>query len=364
MRSRLSRASAAPGDEQVAVFLERLDRADEAQEANRLGEDELNADRLGENGNGGAMAHFSRGIAAASGRRPGDAGDGSRGKHADPPCRTVRLGRRLCPPPQRWLDQAGKVRPGFAAVDDARGRIAMQRMVRVGRLRDMGLAALSREDGINEARSHLVTLLRIAPSADPAAAELRQRIDLATHYGLFRPGQVFTDAIRNGGRGPQMAVIPHGAFRMGAGEGEPGEESERPARNIRFERGLAVSRFEITVGEYRPLRPRQRPPVAIDAARLFDCLRRAQRQLRASRQRRLAVRLRRQPRQPTRCRWCMSASRTPRPTRNGCRHRRPALPAAQRGRIRVRAARRRTGAVSVGRWHAAGRHGKFHWCIG
>jgi formylglycine-generating enzyme required for sulfatase activity len=38
---------------------------------------------------------------------------------------------------------------------------------------------------------------------------------------------------------------------MGAEEGEPGEVSERPARNIRFERGLAVSRFEITVGEFR-----------------------------------------------------------------------------------------------------------------
>lgn len=241
---------AAPGDETVAAFLERLDRADEAQEANRLGENELNADRLGENGNGGAMAHFREALRL----RPGDV----RAMQGLAAAESTLIRRAELSATaddyvtaEHWLDLAGKVRPGFAAVDDARARIAMQRIVRVGRLRDMGLAALSREDGINEARSHLATLLRIAPSADPAAAELRQRIDLATHYGLFRPGQVFTDAIRNGGRGPQMTVIPHGAFRMGADEGEPGEDSERPARNIRFERGLAVSRFEITVGEFR-----------------------------------------------------------------------------------------------------------------
>ncbi len=46
-------------------------------------------------------------------------------------------------------------------------------------------------------------------------AQLRERIDLATHYGSFRPGQVFSDAMRDGGRGPQMVVVPHGGFQMG-----------------------------------------------------------------------------------------------------------------------------------------------------
>src|SRR3546814_17841979 len=59
----------------------------------------------------------------------------------------------------------------------------------------------------------LATLLRIAPAGDPAAVELRRQIELASHYGLFRPGQAFTEALDRGGRGPEMVVIPHGAVR-------------------------------------------------------------------------------------------------------------------------------------------------------
>ncbi|MDQ3617877.1 MAG: formylglycine-generating enzyme family protein, partial [Pseudomonadota bacterium] len=136
-------------------------------------------------------------------------------------------------------------------VPNARARIAAQRAARIGDLRDQGLAALTREDGLDEARARLAELLRLAPSGNPAAAQLRERIDLAAHYGLFRPGQAFTEALRNGGRGPEMVVIPHGAFRMGAADNERGAtDAERPARNIRFPRGLAVMRHEVTVGDY------------------------------------------------------------------------------------------------------------------
>ena len=153
---------------------------------------------------------------------------------------------------ERWLAKAALVRPKLSTVSDAQGRIAEQRRARIGSLRDQGIAALPKLRGIDEARGLLATLLRIAPAGDPAAAELRERIELATHYGLFRPGQVFTDAMNFGGRGPAMVVIPHGAFAMGAPVGEAdSSDAERPLRTIRFERGLAVSRYEITVGEFR-----------------------------------------------------------------------------------------------------------------
>ena len=48
----------------------------------------------------------------------------------------------------------------------------------------------------------LAEVLRIAEPGNRVAADFRQRIDLATHYGLFRPGQAFTDALHHGGRGP------------------------------------------------------------------------------------------------------------------------------------------------------------------
>ena len=240
----------APGNVDIVEYLARLDRADEAQEANRLGEEALNAGRLGVGGEAGhALTHFRQALEL----RPGDmrANQGIAAVESALIRRAeLAADRDDYVSAERELDIAAKVRPDAPSVEDARGRVAMQRIVRVNALRDAGMAALMRQGGIDEARRHLAVMLRIAPTGDPATRELRERIDLATHYGLFRPGQVFTDAMQGGGRGPQMVVIPHGAFRMGSEENE-GQESERPARNIRFERGLAMSRTEITVGEFR-----------------------------------------------------------------------------------------------------------------
>ena len=241
----------APEHRKVEAYLERVDRADQAQEADRLGEEDLNAGRIGENGEGGALARFREALEL----RPGDvralqgiaAAESALIRRAE-----VAADRDDYATAERWLAKAALVRPKLSTASDAQGRIAAQRQARIGRLRDQGIAALPKLRGIDEARGHLVTLLRIAPAGDPAAIELRERIELATHYGLFRPGQVFTDAMNLGGRGPAMVVIPHGAFRMGADASEAGSsDAERPLRNIRFERGLAVSRYEITVGEFR-----------------------------------------------------------------------------------------------------------------
>lgn len=239
----------APEHRKVEAYLERVDRADQAQEADRLGEEHLNAGRIGEDG-GGALAQFREALEL----RPGDvraaqgiaAAESALIRRAE-----IAAERDDYPGAERWLNKAGPVRPKLTTVTDARARIAAQRQARIGSLRDRGIAALPKLRGIDEARGYLATLLRIAPAGDPAAIELRERIELATHYGLFRPGQVFTDAMNLGGRGPAMVVIPHGAFRMGAEAGEAGSsEAERPVRNIRFERGLAMSRYEITVGEF------------------------------------------------------------------------------------------------------------------
>ncbi|WP_309260643.1 formylglycine-generating enzyme family protein [Lysobacter arvi] len=240
----------APANVDIVEYLARLDRADEAQEANRLGEEALNAGRLGVAGEPGqALAQFRRALEL----RPNDmrANQGIAAVESAMIRRAELAAERDdYASAERELDAAAKVRPPAPSVDDARARLAMQRIVRVNALRDAGLSALMRQGGIDEARRHLAVMLRIAPTGDPATRELRERIDLATHYGLFRPGQVFTDAMQGAIRGPQMVVVPHGAFRMGSEENE-GQESERPARNIRFDRGFAMSRTEITVGEFR-----------------------------------------------------------------------------------------------------------------
>ncbi|GAB3352632.1 formylglycine-generating enzyme family protein [Lysobacter tyrosinilyticus] len=244
----------APDDARVEAYLERLDRADEAAQANRLGEIALNAGRIGEKNEAtGAIAYFHE----ALNERPGD----SRARQGLAAAESALIRRAEAAAAgddyaaaAYWLGEAGEVRPGFETVADARERIAILRFTRVGALRDAGVAELAtpKASGLRRAREQLGQLLRIAAPGDPAVVDLRTRIETAAHYGLFRPGQTFTDAMGNGGRGPQMVVVPHGAFRMGALESEAGSaDSERPVRNIRFDRGIAMARSEITVAEFR-----------------------------------------------------------------------------------------------------------------
>ncbi len=239
-----------PDGDAVEGYLQRVDLAEQLWELNRQAEQEMQAGRYGETG-GGALAILRRALELSPGqpramqnlaavesaliRRAEDAADEDDFETA-----------------ARWLEHAGQIRPESATVPDARARVARQREGRIARLRDQGVAALGQFDGIARAREILGDLLRIADPGDPDAAELRERIDLAVHYGLFRPGQVFTDALETGGRGPRMVVVPHGAFTMGAPEDEDGStDQERPQRNIRFERGFAVAMTETTVGEFR-----------------------------------------------------------------------------------------------------------------
>jgi formylglycine-generating enzyme required for sulfatase activity len=245
----------APDDRGIRAYLGRVDRADQLWELNRRAEAELREGKLGEAG-GGALARLREALRIAPGqaralqglaavesgliRRAEDAG-----MHGD------------FSAAGRWLALASAVRPAgdHGTIDDARARIAAMRVARIAQLRDEGVLALQQrgdDRDIALARARLAELLRIASPGDPAASELRGRIDLAAHYGLFRPGQAFTDALGYGARGPEMVVVPHGAFRMGAPVDEPGAtDSERPQHYIRFDRGFALSRTEVTVGEFR-----------------------------------------------------------------------------------------------------------------
>lgn len=234
----------------VERYLQAVDRVDEGQVYSQFGERALDAGTIGENGPG-ALRWFRRALAlrasdsrALQGLAASESALIARAEDAER--------REDYDAATRWLDAAATVRPGMTTVDEARTRLAFARQRRMESLRDAGIAALPATRGVEIARGQLAHLLRIAPAADPTAAELRRRIDFFVHYGLFQPGQHFTDAMSGGGRGPQMVVIPHGDFRMGtADEQIPDTEAERPLRQIRFERGLGVALTEVTVGEFR-----------------------------------------------------------------------------------------------------------------
>lgn len=240
----------APDDAAVGQYLAQVDVADQLWDLNRAAEGDLRAGRYGEAGPGAlprlrealalrpAQARAMQTLAAVESgliRRAEQAAE--KGDFDDA---------------RRWLEHAAEVRPDSETIDDAQGRIETLRAARVAHLRDEGVAMLAQADGIARARANLASMLAIADPGDPAVAELRERIDLAVHYGRFRPGQVFTDAMDSGARGPQMVVVPHGAFSMGAKpDDDTAAASEKPRRNVRFERGFAMSVHEVTVAEFR-----------------------------------------------------------------------------------------------------------------
>ncbi len=238
-----------PQQPEVVAYLERVDRSEQAWDRNAQGEASLARGELGEQG-GGALGAFR----AALQLRPEQA-------RAQQGLAAVESGliRRAEVAAQQgdfdaartWLAHAEGVRQHPGTISTARYRVEILRVERVRRLRDEGLIALGNANGLRVARERLAEMLRIAAPGDPASVELRQRIDLVVHYGLFRPGQVFTDGLRDGSRGPVLVVVPHGAFRMGAPEGElDATPAEQPQHVVRLDRGFAMSRNEVTVGEF------------------------------------------------------------------------------------------------------------------
>ncbi|TVQ29274.1 MAG: formylglycine-generating enzyme family protein [Wenzhouxiangella sp.] len=81
---------------------------------------------------------------------------------------------------------------------------------------------------------------------------LRSSLADARVYGGFEPGQVFSDTISRLNReGPNMVVIPAGSFMMGSPDNESDRFSnEGPRHRVTFERGFALSRTEVSVGDF------------------------------------------------------------------------------------------------------------------
>ncbi len=238
-------------DPAVWRLQQRFETASRVLAYNRAGEDDLRAGRLGEDGSSGALANFHEALELdaddARARQGVAAVESALIRRAEVAAMASNFAAA-----DIWLAQAGRVRDDAVTVHDARERVEQMRIARIAALRDAGLRDLVRPAGLKAARARLEEMLRIADPGDPVAAMLRERIDLVAHYGSFRPGQVFTDAMRGGTRGPQMIVVPHGGFRMGAGETEQdAAPSEMPQHYVRFERGFAMAITEVTVAEFR-----------------------------------------------------------------------------------------------------------------
>ncbi|AWH18179.1 serine/threonine kinase [Stenotrophomonas sp. ZAC14D2_NAIMI4_7] len=239
----------APNDPKVRALQSRVETAQRVVAYNRSGEEDLRAGRVGEDGDG-AIPAFREALALDVDNRRARQGlaaaESALIRRAEDAARS-----RDFASAGAWLAEASKVRDSSPTIADAFERIEQIRAATLVQLRDGGLRDLQTPQGLKPAREKLAEALRIALPGDAVVAQLRERIDLATHYGSFRPGQVFSDPLRDGGRGPQMIVVPHGGFQMGAGDTEPGaSDAERPSHYVRFERGFAMAITEVTVADF------------------------------------------------------------------------------------------------------------------
>lgn len=239
----------APEDDDVRALQQQVELRQRVVAFNRAGEQDLREGRIGESEDGALQA-----FRAALALQPDDprarqglaAAESGLIRRAEEAARSADFAAAGV-----WMAAASNVRSASPTIADAFERIEQIRAATLARLRDEGLRDLATPQGLKPAREKLAEAMRIGLPGDAAVAQLRERIELATHYGSFRPGQVFSDTLRDGGRGPLMMVVPHGGFQMGAGPAEPGaSDAERPAHYVRFERGFAMATTEITVADF------------------------------------------------------------------------------------------------------------------
>ncbi|MDT8450990.1 MAG: formylglycine-generating enzyme family protein, partial [Wenzhouxiangellaceae bacterium] len=150
------------------------------------------------------------------------------------------------------LDAAAGIGVDETLIEQRQEAIAAARADRLRALANATRIAI--DDGQFDQAEDNITQL-IALGADAAqVARLRASLDDAIRYGGFEPGQLFQDRIAAGGgqQGPVMVVVPAGSFMMGSRENEQDRvDNEGPRFRVSFERGFALARTEVTVGQFR-----------------------------------------------------------------------------------------------------------------
>ena len=78
----------------------------------------------------------------------------------------------------------------------------------------------------------------------------RERQVTRREAGTYRVGQTFRDALRSGGEGPEMVVVPAGTFRMGCVSGQGCQDDESPVHRVTIGAPFAVGVYEVTFAEW------------------------------------------------------------------------------------------------------------------
>jgi formylglycine-generating enzyme required for sulfatase activity len=151
----------------------------------------------------------------------------------------------------RALAEAETIRPGAQQLRDVRNRVEGIRRQRASGLLAQARSALD--------AGNLDLAQRLAGQAQALQPDLKgidafqQQLTNARLYASYKPGQVFSDRFVDlPGHTPAMVVVPTGSFRMGAPDGEEDHsDAETPMHQVALDKGFAMARAEVTVGQFR-----------------------------------------------------------------------------------------------------------------
>jgi formylglycine-generating enzyme required for sulfatase activity len=148
------------------------------------------------------------------------------------------------------LAQAEDIHDAPEAVHEARDNVREALELHLQQLDRSVLAAID-EGRFDEAEEGITQLVALGYERSRIEALQSSLID-ARIYGSFEPGQVFSDLMdRLNREGPTMIVVPAGSFMMGSPDNEDDRFSnEGPRHRVTFDRGFAMGRTEISVGEF------------------------------------------------------------------------------------------------------------------
>jgi formylglycine-generating enzyme required for sulfatase activity len=152
---------------------------------------------------------------------------------------------------EEWLYEASLVREPQDLVEEAQEEVSSFQLRQVDNIEQQISDAIDAKD-FDRAEFVMIDLIALIGN-DTRVQNLRKKLSAARIYGLYSPGEVIRDGLRDvEGTGPAVVVIKAGSFLMGSPDNERDRnDNEGPQHRVTITRGFAMGVHEVTVAQFR-----------------------------------------------------------------------------------------------------------------
>jgi len=151
---------------------------------------------------------------------------------------------------ETWLVQAFDILEDQQAIENARLEVAEFKRQRAIELQQGVMDAMNSGD-FTLADFGIIDLMALG-GQESLVKTLMVRLEEARVYGGFEPGQVISDDLKSGGKGPQIVIIDAGSFLMGSqGRSDDFSDHEEPQHRVKIKQGFGLGVREVSVAEFR-----------------------------------------------------------------------------------------------------------------